>query len=711
MPYFYALSILLSAFLLFQIQPMIGKILLPWFGGTPTVWSTVLLFSQLLLTGGYAYAYWLLGKLHTRRQGILHLILLGISLILLLVNALNWPSPLTPDASWRPEYNNLPIWDILRILLIAIGVPFLLLASNSTLMQSWFHRDNPKLTPYRLYALSNTGSLVALISYPILIEPYLTLRTQAFLWTFGYLVFAVFAGFLAVRTMRLPQLSSNQQVSLQPEPVNKPPRRNFLFWISLAAIATALLMAVTNQITQEVAVIPFLWVLPLTIYLLTFILAFAGGKLYWRNVYLVGFFILTLISGMLINLPVNDIASQLFVFMLLLFVCCMICHNELYALRPEAGYLPSFYLMVALGGALGGIFVALISPLLFSTGFWELQWSLIATVVLLTLIIYLEGQPRRMRKPSKSKQPTKRRLGKVKPIVVILIMLILIQVGYVVYEMDAISEDTLWARRNFYGVLRVWEINDDTPDLLAYQLTHGGTAHGFQFDNEQIRPVTTAYFTPTSGLGLSILNHPAREDGLKIGVLGLGIGIIGGYGEPNDQMRFYEVNPDVILVAEGEEDYFSYLADSQADIEVVLGDARVALDQELAEGSQNFDVLVLDVFSGDAIPLHLLTKEAFEIYLGHLDAGGIIAINISNRYFDLAKPIYLLADAFDLSVAMIEDRGDGIVSYDSVWMVLSPDQTIIESPAIAERTVERAPVPDNLRLWTDDFSNLIQILK
>ena len=194
-------------------------------------------------------------------------------------------------------------------------------------------------------------------------------------------------------------------------------------------------------------------------------------------------------------------------------------------------------------------------------------------------------------------------------------------------------------------------------------------------------------------------------------MLGLGIGIIGGYGEPNDQMRFYEVNPDVILVAEGEEDYFSFLADSQADIEVVLGDARVALEQELVEGSQNFDVLVLDVFSGDAIPLHLLTKEAFEIYLAHLNAGGIIAINISNRYFDLAKPVYLLADAFDLSAAMIEDRGDGIVSYDSVWMVLSPDQEIIDLPAIAERTVERTPIPDNLRLWTDDFSNLIQILK
>jgi len=711
MPYLYAISIFLSAFLLFQIQPMIGKILLPWFGGTPTVWSTILLFSQVVLTGGYAYAYWLLGKLHNRRQGIVHIVLLIASLFLLLATTLVWSAPLIPDASWRSQTIDFPIFDILRILVIAIGVPFLLLASNSTLVQAWFHRDNPTQSPYRLYALSNTGSLLALITYPILIEPYLTLTSQTYLWSLGYFIFALIAAFLAYKTLRLKNTAKTAGDNKQTVE-SRPRKRLYGIWIALAAVATTLLIAVTNQITQEVAVIPFLWVLPLTIYLLTFILAFSGGKLYWRNAYLVTFFVLTLFSRMLLKMPTDNITFQLIIYMLLLFVCCMICHNELYELRPKAQFLPSFYLMVALGGAMGGLFVNLFAPILFSSGFWELQLGLIACIVILAVIIQLERKNPPRKKSRKTKQSNEKPLRMMKPVVIVIVVLALLQSVYIIYYVGQISTNTLAVKRNFYGVLRVWEMNEEVPELLAHQMTHGQTTHGFQFQPEAIRNLPTTYYSENSGVGLTLLNHPRRPARLRVGALGLGIGVVASYGQPEDIFRFYEINPDVIDIAEGNGRFFSFLQDSKADIQMVAGDARVSLEQELEKNEPRaFDLLILDTFSGDAIPLHLLTQEAFETYLKHLESDGIIAVNVSNRYFNLDQAVYRLADEFQLNTALIQAQGDGLQSYDSVWMLLTYNEDFLDTPIIASSSTPRLDSDTNLRLWTDDFSNLFQILK
>lgn len=712
MPYLYAISIFLSAFLLFQIQPMIGKILLPWFGGTTTVWSTILLFSQVLLTGGYAYAYWLLGRLRNQRQAIVHLILIAGSLLILLGTALSWSAPLIPDASWRSQTSQYPIWDILRILMIAIGVPFLLLASNSTLTQAWFHRDNPKPTPYRLYALSNTGSLLALITYPILIEPYLTLRTQTYLWSGGYFIFALIAAFLAFKTYGLKETAQDTIQNKPSDDVKHPTKRLYGFWAILAAIATILLIAVTNQITQEVAVIPFLWVLPLIVYLLTFILAFSGGTLYWRNAYVVAFFVLTIFSRMLLQMPTANIVFQLVIYMLLLFVCCMICHNELYKLRPDARFLPSFYLMIALGGALGGILVTLLAPSVFSTGFWELQWGLIACIVMLAVIIQLEPKQTPRKKSRKAPQESGKSWRGVKAVVIAIVVLALLQSAYIIYYVNQISTNTLAAERNFYGVLRVWETNEEVPELLAHKLTHGQTTHGFQFQPEAIRNLPTTYYSEGSGVGLTLLNHPNRADGLRVGALGLGVGVVASYGQAADTFRFYEINPDMIAVAEGNGRFFSFLQDSEATIQMVAGDARVSLEQELENGDpQAFDLLILDTFSGDAIPLHLLTKEAFETYLKHLKGDGIIAVNVSNRYFNLDQAVYRLADEFGLSTALIQARGDGLQSYDSVWLLLSYNKVFLQLPVIINSSSPRPPSDTTLRLWTDDFSNLFQILK
>jgi hypothetical protein len=722
MPYYYAFSVLLSAFLLFQIQPMIGRFILPWFGGTPTVWSTVLLFFQALLTAGYAYAYWLLGRLRDRLQGIVHLVLLGGSVGLLLVAALTWPSPLTPDAAWRPEGSALPVWGIFRILAVSVGIPYFLLSSNSTLMQAWFSRDDRSQTPYRLYALSNLGSLVALISYPILFEPNMTLRAQAYVWSIGYVVFAIIAAYLALKVYQRPQTEAVEgSGGSAPGEGQRPGRGVHALWTALAACASALLISVTSQITQEVAVIPFLWILPLTIYLLTFILAFSGGRWYSRRIYLIAFFVIAAVSvWMLVKWPPFSILTQIIVYTLLLFVCCMICHGELFKLRPHPRFLPSFYLMVGLGGAMGGILVTLLAPYLFSSGFWELQWGFIACGVLLTVIMQAERPPAPRRRELRARRKRQRRLRQpevqerrhVKPVVIFSAVVVLFLSAAIVLIIREISSETLLAMRSFYGVSRVWEINAEIPGARAYQLTHGKTVHGFQFAADELRGVPTTFYAENSGAGLAILNHPARPGELRIGALGMGIGVIASYGQPGDVFRFYEINPDVIRIAEGEGGYFSFLTDSQADIQVIPGDARVSLERELlSAGSQNFDLLVLDAFSGDTIPLHLLTREAFEVYLEHLKQDGIMAIHVSNRYFDLHLEVYSLADEYGLAAALIEDRGDAIQSYDSVWMLLTRQRDLLELPAIAARSAQRPPMPASLPVWTDDFTNLLQILK
>jgi len=713
MPQFYALSVLLSAFLLFQVQPMIGKHILPWFGGTPTVWSTVLLFFQALLTGGYAYAYWVAGRLRDRLQGIVHLIVLAVSVSLLVITAVAWPSPLTPDASWGPQSSDLPVWGIFKVLLVSVGIPYFVLSSNSTLMQAWFVRDHRSGNPYRLYTLSNAGSLLALISYPFVFEPNLTLGAQAYIWSAGYLLFATSAAYLTVRTLRRRGAEEAHERDSKSDKDRLPSLGTHVLWIGLAACASTLLLSVTGQATQEVAVIPFLWVLPLTIYLLTFILAFSGGRWYSRGLYMITFFVLSFVSvWMLVKWPPFSIVTQLIIYALLLFVCCMICHAELFKLRPHPRFLPSFYLMTAIGGAVGGVLVSLVAPYLFSSGAWELQWGLVACGALVALVIQRERQPRERRRQRKSRRRGERYRRKVKPAVIIAAAVILLLASSVVLIMRAISSETLLATRNFYGVLRIWEINTDRAGLQAYQFTHGKTVHGFQFQASDLREVPTTFYAESSGVGLSLSNHPARPGALRVGALGLGVGVIASYGQLGDVLRFYEINPGVIRIAEGEGGYFSFLADSQAEVQVIPGDARVSLERELvSEGSQDFDLLVLDVFSGDAVPLHLLTREAFEVYLGHLNPDGIVAVNVSNRHFDLALEVYRLADEFNLGTALIEDMGDGTQSYDSVWMLLSRARSFLDLPDIAARSAPRPIIPANLPLWTDNYSSLLPLLK
>ncbi|HEY3474520.1 MAG TPA: fused MFS/spermidine synthase [Anaerolineales bacterium] len=701
----FAVSIFLSAFLLFQIQPMIGKLILPWFGGTPAVWSTVMLFFQVLLTGGYAYAYWLIGRVRIQRQPVIHLLFIGVCSLLLVILSFLGDSPITPDASWKPQDVNLPILDIFRLLIVSIGLPYFILAANGPLMQAWFSRLFPDRSYARLYALSNLGSLLGLLAYPTVIESNLSLRAQGWMWSVGFLLFGVLAGWIAVqsgREARQAQLDLDPRLPIEirndENTAGKPGLALTSLWIALSATASLFLLSVTNQITQEVAVIPFLWVLPLALYLLSFILAFSGERGYHRRFYGLLFILSTALTlFVLLNSTALHIYWQILAYCSLLFAACMLCHGELYLLRPSARYLTRYYLMISIGGALGGIFVSLIAPLLFN-GYWEFFVALAMTLAIVLTVF-------RQRRVNQSEE--KRFAARARFILTAFVL-----VSGMLALLSTYSSGALYSKRNFYGVIRVRQLIPKASSEPAYVMSHGITVHGLQFINPQMRDLPTTYYVPESGAGLAILNHPRYGEGLRVGMLGVGTGTLAAYGQPGDIYRLYEINPVVVDLAEGQGGYFSFVNNSRADVQMVLGDARISLERELESGSaQNFDVLVLDTFSSDSIPVHLVTKEAFALYLAHLTPDGVIAAHITNLHLDLQPVFWQLAQYYDLSIARVEYEGDSNGGYASHWMLLSRDPALLHVEPIQAHSVDLNGYFTTVRLWTDDYSNLFQILK
>jgi hypothetical protein len=706
---FFAISIFLSSFLLFQIQPMIGKFILPWFGGTPAVWSTLMLFFQILLTGGYAYAYWLIGQVRAKRHPIVHIALIAFAILLLGLFSFIWKSPITPDATWKPNDVSSPILDIFKLLIVSVGLPYFILATNGPLMQAWFSRRFPQGSYARLYALSNVGSLLGLLTYPIFIEPILSLQVQGWMWSLGFVLFGLLAGWIAIATQsrrattqpahvpgaHLPRAQvpwSASQPNIHPaSSTGQPSFALISLWMILSATASLFLLSVTNQITQEVAVIPFLWVLPLALYLLSFILTFSGERGYNRKFYA---FLFILSSALTLFIMLNatrlHVYWQILAYCLLLFAACMLCHGELYLLRPSAEYLTTFYLMVSIGGAFGGIFVSLIAPIIFN-GYWEFFIGLAMTMAILVTVL------------RSNRDHTARARFVFTVFVLITVMLVILSTYF---------SGVLFSKRNFYGVIRVRELLPDGSNEPAYVMTHGITVHGLQFINPELRDVPTTYYVPEAGAGLAILNHPHYRHGLRVGMLGVGAGTLSAYGQPGDVYCLYEINPDVIDLAEGESEYFSFVKDSQAEVKMIPGDARISLERELDEGNpQNFDVLVLDTFSSDSIPVHLVTKEAFALYLAHLAPDGIIAAHITNLHLDLQPVFWQLAKYYDLSMVRVNYAGDANGGYASHWILLARDPALLEIPAIQKRSVDLTGYSTNIKLWTDDYSNLFQILK
>jgi hypothetical protein len=648
--------------------------ILPWFGGSAAVWTTCLLFFQVALLLGYLYAHWSIRSLRPRQQAILHVALLGLSVLLL---------PVTPNPSWKPIGNEDPILRIVGLLGVAVGLPYFLLSTTSPLLQAWYARTFRVAFPYRFFALSNLSSMLALLSYPVLVEPHVATRNQSLGWSVAFGFFAVLCAAAALHSAKKSGPGPVASAGEAPEAEAQPPAWTLqLLWMALAACACTLLLAVTNQICQNVAAIPFLWILPLALYLLSFILCFDSEAWYRRKLF--AKLLAVALGGMCYALTQWEGSETVKIVIPLfsagLFICCMFCHGELARLKPHARYLTSFYLMVSFGGALGGLFVGWLAPRLFH-GYFELPVGIVACT-LLALVVF--------RDLSKWMYLPWAALA-----VVLLVFLSL-------KERDTAAGARLMVR-NFYGGLRVTDSGDLGKGDAKRTLVHGTVTHGLQMLAPELRRRPTTYYGKQSGVGLAIEN--CRRSGERVGVIGLGVGTLASYGRPGDYYRFYEINPLVIQVARRE---FSYLNDCPAKLDVVLGDARLSLERE---PRQNFDVLAVDAFSSDSIPVHLLTREAFSLYFGHLKREGVLAVHISNTHLDLAPVVQSLAAALHKEALLFDTEDDDAQeTYGATWVLLAGQPEVLRNPAFQHTGSPLKPRP-GLRLWTDDYSNLFQILR
>ena len=795
----FGFTIFAGAFLLFQVQPLIGKFILPWFGGGPGVWTTCLLFFQVVLLGGYAYAHFSSRWLAARRQVLLHLALLVAALALL---------PITPSEAWKPKGEVDPVWQILLLLAASLGLPYFVLSSTGPLMQQWFSRTHPGVSPYRLYALSNAGSLLALVSYPFFFESHFTRKIQATIWAWGLVAYAAGCAVCAVRLWRAGKSDGGRVRSdgdSSTARVSRPPTLfHRLLWLLLPACASVLLLATTNKLCQDVAVVPFLWILPLALYLLSFVICFDSPRWYKRFPFILGLLVACVAICWALFQGTNlTLYKQVAIYAGGLFCCCMVCHGELYRLRPDPRYLTGFYLLIAAGGALGGFFVAVLAPLLFKD-YYELNWGLWICGLLFVLVSATErcqregarspldaavsadkGKTKAAKSPSTSDGPTLElenaprhsvsallgflvrwdewhwlacilpfaifagldwfiaEFGREVPglskthLLAVRIglwgMLVLVAGEWVVRKRYKTFQHwralacvwltlglaalgiTLWMQmlksgsevvarsRNFYGVLTVYEYRKEQPKEHHFVLQHGRITHGLQFVDAQQASWPTSYYGEESGIGLALKSLPTGHR--RLGLVGLGTGTLASYAQPGDYVRIYEINPEVKRLATSR---FSYLSNCAGKAEVALGDARLSMERE---PPQQFDLLALDAFSSDAIPVHLLTKEAFEVYGRHLKTNGIIAVHVSNHFLDLEPVVTNLARQFHYQVAVIDydEEDENWWLYSSTWILLTRGDNFPSSICAAALPANTNAV--KVPLWTDDFASLFQILK
>jgi spermidine synthase len=671
----YGFTIFVSAFLLFQVQPMIAKMILPWFGGAASVWITCMLFFQLVLLLGYIYAHWIISFLRPGGQIVVHVLFLGVSLLLL---------PVMPSPELKTMGEVQPIAHLLIILLVSVGLPYFLLSTTSPLVQSWYARAYQTALPYRLFALSNLSSLLGLVAYPFLIEPYLTLSQQSDIWSWSYAAFALSCATTALLGLKYRDIKEphvGDKVSLPDSRALPPTARQNLVWFLLATCSSVMLLATTNYLTQNIASIPFLWILPLALYLVTFTLCFDRSGWYRRGWYV--WIIAAAVGVMAYVIAVceyNDSISQtIALFCAGLFLCCMFCHGELAARKPAPGYLTGFYLMISAGGAAGGVLVSVIVPKTL-TGPFELSLALIGCAALLFLVNY-------------------RQKLLIKAVCLALI------IGTVVSAYAYISYFTESSRllvRDFYGNLKVDVYNAGEEDELR-TLVHGMINHGIQFTDPERRNGHYSYFSERSGVGMAI--NSLQEGPRKIGVIGLGVGALASYARPIDTFRFYEIDPLVEMVARKE---FSFLSDCRGKVDVLIGDGRLLLEKDR---DQKYDLIAVDAFSSDSVPVHLLTIEALRLYFDRLKPDGILALQITNRHIQLAPVLEMAAGKLGKQAVLISQPPDhDNYIYFTDWVLMSSERDLTEIPQIAEAAEALESRPD-LRLWTDDYSNLIQILK
>jgi hypothetical protein len=643
------------------VQPIIAKQILPWFGGSAAVWTTCLVFFQSVLLAGYAYADWTT-RLGARRQAMLHVALLALSLLCL---------PILASTGWKPQGDEQPILRILLLLGATIGLPYFLLSTTTPLLQAWYWRRFRSVVPYRLFALSNLASLLALLGFPVLFEPAFDLRALGWGWSFLFAAFAV----LCAGTAWL-SLNGNEEAKTKAK--TAVPLKNQLEWLALAAMGSVMLLAVTNHLTQNISSVPFLWVLPLALYLVSFILAFDHPRWYVRPVFIGA--LVVLVPLMAWAIPSLDLEVAAPLFFIGLFAACMVCHGELARIKPDPAHLTRFYLMISLGGALGAVLVAIVAPLVLP-GYFELGIALVALAGIIVTV-------KRMRLAG--------------------LAVMLATAGFVGRGVYDYTEGVRVMERDFYGVVRTADHASPVPYRSMY---HGAIMHGGQLLGDSFRNTPADYFSPGSGYGrvFASLREMQPQKPLAVGVIGLGAGVIAAWMKPGDRLVFYEISPRVVNIARRE---FTFLDDTSAKTEVILGDGRLSLEREPARG---YDVLGIDAFSGDSIPMHLVTREAMAIYLKHLNPDGVIVFQATNRFIDLLPVVKRLAAEFGLEAVNVADEPEAVDGaeywYSSTdQIIVTRNRKLLAWPRIAEIAEPIADRP-GLPTFTDAHHNLLRILK
>jgi hypothetical protein len=646
------------------VQPIIAKQILPWFGGSAAVWTTCLVFFQSVLLAGYAYADWTT-RLGPRRQAFLHVALLAASLAFL---------PILASSGWKPQGEEEPIARILFLLAATIGLPYFLLSTTTPLLQAWYWRRFQSAVPYRLFALSNFASLLALLGFPVLFEPSFDLRQLGWGWSFLY------AGFvLLCAVVGLMSGNGSRAVAVERKGAS-PSAAMQLRWLAFSAMGSVMLLAVTNHITQNIPSVPFLWVLPLALYLVSFILAFDHPRWYLRPLFLVA--LAGLIPAMAFYVPSLDLEVAAPLYLAGLFAACMFCHGELARVKPDPSHLTRFYLMISLGGALGAVLVAIVAPLALP-GYFELGIALVALAVLI-----LVHQKQVLFWASAA--------------------VAVATAGLVVHAAVDYSAGVRIMERDFYGVVRTVDHEGAVPYRSMY---HGAIMHGGQLLGDSFRNTPADYFGPTSGYGrvFQSLREIRPRKPLQVGVIGLGAGVLAAWMKPGDVLVFYEISPRVTDIARRD---FTFLSDSPAKTEIVMGDGRLSLEREPPRG---YDVLGIDAFSGDSIPMHLVTREAMALYVKHVKPDGVIVFQATNRFIDLLPVVQRLAAEFGFEAVNVSDLpedtdGPGYWYSSTDQVIVTRNRKLLAWPRIAEAAQEIEPRED-LPIFTDAHHNLLRILK
>jgi hypothetical protein len=688
----YFLSVFISAFLIFQIQPIISKIILPWFGGGASVWTTCMLFFQFFLLVGYLYAYILAKIFSVKYQIVVHLVCLLFSLLLLPYNIVDAQTIIISGP---------PTMAVLKVLFLGLGFPYLFLSANTPLLQHWFTRQTNGANPYRLYAISNVGAFLALVSYPVVFEPFMTLDWQVKFWSSIYWLFVLLVGWILFVVAK----QNNKERLITYEPFINPKVGIFrlVLWLMLSALGVVLLVSTTNALTQNVPPVPFLWLAPLAIYLLTYVVAFSNLAIYVRYLWLPFFMLLSFVALFIYFIGGQfDIITQLLIYLLILLCGCMICHGELDSLKPKQGNTTLFYLVLSAGGVFGSFLVSFVAKNLFNE-FLEFPLAIFSVLILATVSLWWNKQDEHTDvKSTVSGVVANSQLLKLaicSSVVALLWLLVFTKLNNQYQQYDIAKA------RNFYGILTVKDITEG--NVNERRLIDGTTSHGSQSLPLSKFALPLSYYRPGTGVQL-VIEELTSDSNLQVGIIGLGVGALAAYGQSGDHYTFYEINP---LVSDFAQTYFSYLSNSKADVEVKLGDARVSLQKELDLGQKNaFDLLIIDAFSGDLIPTHLMTHEAFRLYQQHIKSHGVLALHISNRHLSLLPVIINHSRTLDMQVMLFETPGNGD-EHDAQWVVLTNNTLLTQSPKLIYQQTVIAKDQYQKVLWTDNYSSLLAILK